>query len=703
MSSDGSVVTVQAAAGEVNRVTVIKDPAGLVVADTGAGLTAGTGCRASSLKVTCGPGPTKVSALLGDGDDTLTVTGGLPVTVDDGAGADIVTGGSGADVFLAAPGTDTYTGGGGVDTLDFSAGAGSVDVDLDARTATTAGEQDTLGDAIESVVGTAFADTLAGDDGANRLAGGAGDDTLDGRGGADLLAGGEGTDTVSYAGRTAGVFVSLDGNANDGESGERDSVPGDVERLRGGSGSDALDASGAPGSVALDGGDGDDRLTGGAFGDIIDGGNGQDRLYGGDGQDTLAGGEDQDQLAGDAGDDVLGGDRGDDDLSGGGGNDHLDGGPGADHLGGGDGDDTLAGGAGDDLLHGDDGVDRLDGDQGDDRENGGSGDDILLAGLDAGADDLAGDDGWDTADYSARAQAIRVSLDDQPADGSPGENDNVRGSIDALVGGSGSDRLSGHDGPNVLAGGAGDDRLDGHGGDDRLLGQAGGDLLVGGDGLDAMFGGDGDDRLSARDQVAERLSCGRGRDVATLGLGDVTTGCERRSDPPPVSAFPGPDVDLPRNPKAIAVTPRLRGPTVPGRRAVVRADGTAAAPAAAPMVVKRMIWTANRLVRLRYVWGGGHSSFSDSGYDCSGSVSYVLHVGGLLDTPLVSGALARYGRPGPGRWVTWYANAGHVFMRVAGLRLDTSPVADPSGRRGPRWRPLDRGSAGFRVRHPANL
>jgi hypothetical protein len=97
---------------------------------------------------------------------------------------------------------------------------------------------------------------------------------------------------------------------------------------------------------------------------------------------------------------------------------------------------------------------------------------------------------------------------------------------------------------------------------------------------------------------------------------------------------------------------------------------------------------------LPYHWGGGHGSFSDSGYDCSGSVSFVLHAAGRLATPLASAALMSYGEPGPGRWITVYANGGHAYMVVNGRRFDTSGQY----RTGSRWQPNDRSPAGYVAR-----
>jgi cell wall-associated NlpC family hydrolase len=135
-------------------------------------------------------------------------------------------------------------------------------------------------------------------------------------------------------------------------------------------------------------------------------------------------------------------------------------------------------------------------------------------------------------------------------------------------------------------------------------------------------------------------------------------------------------------------------------RAAVNDGGHAQTPIGAPDVIGRIIAGGNAIAKFPYVWGGGHGSFVDSGYDCSGSVSYALAAAGLLDTPLVSGAFARWGAPGPGKWVTIYANAGHVFMYVAGLRFDTSGRDGPFGSR---WQTAPRSLAGFEVRHPPGL
>jgi len=147
----------------------------------------------------------------------------------------------------------------------------------------------------------------------------------------------------------------------------------------------------------------------------------------------------------------------------------------------------------------------------------------------------------------------------------------------------------------------------------------------------------------------------------------------------------------------------------PGSVATLLPDGTAAAPADAPPQVQAAIHAANRLVNKPYKYGGGHARIEDSGYDCSGTVSYALHHAGLLKTPLASGGFMRWGVRGRGQWISVYAHGGHAYAIIAGLRLDTS-AAGVSARvtrrfskaleRGPRWRPTVRSARGYRVRHP---
>jgi cell wall-associated NlpC family hydrolase len=142
-----------------------------------------------------------------------------------------------------------------------------------------------------------------------------------------------------------------------------------------------------------------------------------------------------------------------------------------------------------------------------------------------------------------------------------------------------------------------------------------------------------------------------------------------------------------------ALTPVAGGSSVGG-------NGAIPIPSGVPEAVQRVVAGGNAIADFPYIWGGGHASFIANGYDCSGSVSYALAAGGLLSAPLVSGDLATWGEPGPGRWITIYANAGHTFMDVNGVWFDTA------GRSGPyasRWLVSTPSLAGYAVRHPPGL
>ena len=139
-------------------------------------------------------------------------------------------------------------------------------------------------------------------------------------------------------------------------------------------------------------------------------------------------------------------------------------------------------------------------------------------------------------------------------------------------------------------------------------------------------------------------------------------------------------------------------------RTVALSSGMATAPPDAPQKVQDIVAAANQVARLPYVYGGGHGGGSegvwvDSAYDCSGSVSFALANAGLLKSPEASGALEHFGKPGPGKWVTIYANAGHAFMEVGGARFDTVGLKQS----GSRWQPAYRSVSGFTVRHPPGL
>jgi len=142
-------------------------------------------------------------------------------------------------------------------------------------------------------------------------------------------------------------------------------------------------------------------------------------------------------------------------------------------------------------------------------------------------------------------------------------------------------------------------------------------------------------------------------------------------------------------------------PMVAGNRAVLR-NGVAYAPSRAPQSVKNAIWAANGLRRKPYIWGGGHGTFYDRGYDCSGTVSFALHGAGVLNSPLPSSDLMRFGEGGRGRWMTIYSRSGHTFAVIAGLRLDTTDLGH-GGDVGPRWYDYGRDTSCFVARHPVGM
>jgi hypothetical protein len=145
-----------------------------------------------------------------------------------------------------------------------------------------------------------------------------------------------------------------------------------------------------------------------------------------------------------------------------------------------------------------------------------------------------------------------------------------------------------------------------------------------------------------------------------------------------------------------------KGPVTSGKVARLR-FGHAAAPKNAPLPVKRAIWAANQLRHKRYRYGGGHKSFNDHAYDCSGTISYVLGAAALLSSPISSTEFRSYGERGPGKWITIYAREGHTFAVIAGLRLDTTPYDRYTGKWAPRWYAIYRPPKGFDARHPIGL
>ena len=171
---------------------------------------------------------------------------------------------------------------------------------------------------------------------------------------------------------------------------------------------------------------------------------------------------------------------------------------------------------------------------------------------------------------------------------------------------------------------------------------------------------------------------------------------------PPASAGSNGSYEAPspEEQKRIAVQLHSPGGSDAAERSAILLNGTALAPAGAPDPIQGAISAANLIVGQPYRWGGGHGSWRSRGYDCSGAVSYALAGGGMVQQPLTSGQFMSWGAAGPGRWLTVYANATHVYAVIGGLRWDT--VGDARGS-GPRWHPLDAYPSGFVARHMPGL
>ena len=187
--------------------------------------------------------------------------------------------------------------------------------------------------------------------------------------------------------------------------------------------------------------------------------------------------------------------------------------------------------------------------------------------------------------------------------------------------------------------------------------------------------------------------------VAGVGTDDFTSP-EADTTPASSSARASSDAEIRRELAAFR-RDLQSSPGVPvGQSAGVQAGGVAVAPLGAPNVVAAVIQAGNQIARTPYKWGGGHGAWADTGYDCSGSVSFALAGAGLLSSPLDSTGFEHWGAAGPGRWITVYANSGHAFMVVAGLRFDTGGLHAPTRTR---WQPTMRSTAGFVARHPPGL
>jgi cell wall-associated NlpC family hydrolase len=201
-----------------------------------------------------------------------------------------------------------------------------------------------------------------------------------------------------------------------------------------------------------------------------------------------------------------------------------------------------------------------------------------------------------------------------------------------------------------------------------------------------------------RPRSPEPKSPGGGAATAAESAPPASAGTNGSTHIPPASAGTNGSFTPPPSGHSKPITPRTLaalGPQAANERAVLL-DGIALAPPGAPEAIKGAISAANTIVGRPYVWGGGHDSWYSVGYDCSGAVSFALGGGGLLASPLTSTQLESWGAPGPGRWLTVYANGGHAYAVIAGLRWDT--VGDARGT-GPRWHPLLPYPDGFEARH----
>jgi hypothetical protein len=177
------------------------------------------------------------------------------------------------------------------------------------------------------------------------------------------------------------------------------------------------------------------------------------------------------------------------------------------------------------------------------------------------------------------------------------------------------------------------------------------------------------------------------------------------SDPSSVSAGPSSGSSADSLPQPQSLTEVKQELTASGfsanpDQATLTPNLLAIAPVSAPPTVQAIINAGNEIAHLPYIWGGGHMTYEDTGYDCSGSISFVLAAAGLLKGTETSGRLMSYGDPGPGKWITIYAMNGHTFMYVAGLRFDTVALAQD----GSRWSNRSANEPGdFIARHPPGL
>ncbi len=467
-------------------------------------------------------GGTAADTITGDANANRLDGGAGNDILSGGAGNDNLIGGTGDDVLTGGAGADAFDGGAGLDKIVYTASAAGVTVDLLAGTASggDAAGDTIVASSIEQFEGSAFADTVSGTLGSDTIRGNAGNDSVYSRDGADFIYGDAGDD-ILYS-QEADDFVY----GGDGD-----------DQIFGGTGADTLNGDlgadklyGEAGVDQLFGGDGDDALTGGTGADRIDGGLGSlDYAYyyytdggvintagvtvdlantannTGDalgdtyfGIEGVVGSAGNDILRGSTGVDNLWGDAGNDQIFGGLGNDYLSGGAGLNTLSGEDGNDTLIGGADADILTGGLGTDSV---------NGAAGNDTIHA-LVVGEDTIDGGADIDTVSFALATTALSIDLTNIA---------HKLTNIENVIGGSGSDTITGSALDNRLEGGAGADTLTGGAGNDVLIGGDGDDTLTGGIGADNFSGGAGFDTLSYAGAAA-------GTNFSTASIGGVSAG-----------------------------------------------------------------------------------------------------------------------------------------------------------------------------------
>jgi Ca2+-binding RTX toxin-like protein len=501
VSVTGSTLTYSADGGEENDLSIETAGTVFTVFDNTATVTAGTGCnQRASHRVNCPKaGVNLIQVLARDGDDVvLLLTGTVNANLNGGAGGDVLQSDAGNDTLsLGKSG-----GGGGFGGEQAFAAAGN--------------------DIVNGPTNQGFGAFLSGGPGDDELNGGPGFENLFGDSGADDIRGGDSFDSVSFGGG-AGINLTLDNVANDGEPGENDNVHDDVESAFGTSFADTMIGTtgaqqfnsfggqdtlqGGPGEDSLAGGDGADTLMGEAGSDFLQGGDNPDDLSGGTGSDTV---DYQDHFANQvtvtinnaANDGSNGGAEGDnvrtdvENLNGGPNNDSLTGSTLDNQIQGLGGNDTIMGIGGDDSLFGDSTFNS--GTFGADTVNGGNGDDDVAGG--GGGDSLIGGNDYDFVDYSnfAGSNNLTITTGNNTADdGVAGEGDNVSSSVEGVIGGNGNDDITGASGPNTLRGGPGTDTLNGAGGNDTLQGDRCCSFFA-----DVFNGGDGNDTVTYRDHFS---------------------------------------------------------------------------------------------------------------------------------------------------------------------------------------------------------